>query len=582
MVTPFLIACVASLLGDDSAAPQRRPLVLRLHSLAGLVEPCGKESAVVGLLPSPVGSGRIETQTDAMDVGGATFMNPEDLVGLLRETIDPQLWEDGSAHLDLSEQNRLVVVAPAETQDRIADFLGRFAASLCPTTTLSVAVLSGSAGLDGGIYVDPATADKLGQELGVVRRGQLALRGRGIATAQNFTAGSAVFDWEVEIAQGAIIADPIVVATHAGLELAARAVPAESGMYLALIVREAEPAAEPATRVAEGNGLLVAQQLLADRTAAGLLQHPRFGFVSFAGTCFLPAGKALLLPVSVQTHLGAVAFTLDLRLAGDLPPARAKFDAKVAGEGEARYLAFASRGLAALGGIEILPLPAQLFDENWHVSVEPSCWRVTFNQEDDGSGRLAEVGRNVAAQALEEPGGSISEGGTWVRMQLPAASIDEVSNAIASLDQRSSGELDGRILAGDAVVASFRIPYVDGRPLALWSGAQGARVADWAVDVANESQIPNPEVESWVDGFALRLHVTRDARGRALIRANGVLNFLDGEPQKVDLRDQSRLAIEQIRAHRATFDELRALPEKGTKLRFGSGDLGLELEVKSR
>lgn len=580
MVTSLLWVVCAWIAGDETTAP-RRPLVMKLHSLAGLVDECGKEQATVGLLPSPVGSGKLDPQGESSDGAGALFMNAEDLVGLLRESVDRELWEDGSAHLDLLEANRLLVVAPAETQERIADFLSRIATTLCPTPTLSVTVLNGAAGFDGGIYVDAATADKFDQELGVARRAQVPLAGRGVSSATDFTAGSAVFDWEVEIAQGAIIADPIIVATHVGLELSANAVPAESGMYVALVLRESEPAAEPSARVVDGNGLLVAQQLLADRPAAGLVQHPRLGFVSYAGSCFVPGGKALLLPVKVTTHLGEVAYTLDLRLAGDLPPARARLDAKGTADGASLHLGFVSGGLSVLDEVELLPLPTQLFDQRWHETIDAPCWRATLAPRDE-VGRLVELARGVAASALDDGRGSLAGGGRWVRMQLPGDLIDDVGNAIATLDQRTSGELDGRVLAGDEVLATFRVPYVDGRPLALWSGAQGARVADWDVDVANEAQIPNPGVESWVDGFALRLKVTRDARGRPLIHANGVLNFLEGEPQKVDLRDQSRLAIETIRARRATFDELRALTEKGSKARFGSGDLGVELEVKSR
>jgi hypothetical protein len=582
MVTSFLLlVCAWSAAGDESSAPPRRPLVMKLHSLAGLVDACGKEQAVVGLLPSPVGSGKIDARGEASDGAGALFMNAEDLVGLLRDSVDREVWEDGSARLDLLEENRLLAVAPADTQERIAEFLNRLATTLCPTPTLSLAVLNGAAGFEGGIYVDAATADKFDQELGVARRAQLSLAGRGVTSATDFAASSAVFDWEVEIAQGAIIADPIVVATHVGLELSANAVPAESGMYVALALREAEPAAEPSTRVVDGNGLLVAQQLLADRPAAGLVQHPRLGFVSFAGSCFVPGGKALLLPVKVATHLGEVAYTLDLRLVGDLPPVRARLDAKGTGDGAPIRLAFVSGGLSVLDEVELPPLPTQLFDEHWHEVIDTPCWRATLSPRDE-MGRLIELARGVAASALDDGRGSLAGGGRWVRMQLPNELIDDVGNAIAILDQRVSGELDGRVVAGDEVLATFRVPYVDGRPLALWSGAQGARVADWEVDVANEAQIPNPDVESWVDGFALRLKVTRDARGRPLVHANGALNFLEGEPQKVDLRDQSRLAIETIRARRATFDELRALPEKGSKARFGGGDLGIEIEVKSR
>lgn len=576
----LLVVCAWSAGGDESGAPPRRPLVMKLHSLAGIVDECGKEQGSVGLLPSPVGSGKAEPSGGSEDSAGSLLMNAEDLVGLLRESVDRDLWEEGSAHLDLLEQNRLLVVAPAETQERIADFLSRIATTLCPTPVLSVAVLNGAAGLEGGIYVEASAADKLDKELGVARRVQLSLASKGVTSATDFAAGSAVFDWDVEIAQGAIIADPIIVATHVGLELSASAVPAESGMYVALVLREAEPAAEPLARVVDGNGLLVAQQLLADRPAAGLVQHPRLGFVSYAGSCFVPGGKALLLPVKVATHLGEVAFTLDLRLAGELPPARARLDPKGGGDGANLPLAFISGGLSALDAVELLPLPRQLFDQRWNEAVDAPCWRATLTPRDE-VGRLVDLAHGVAASALDDGRGSIAATGRWVRVQLPGELIDDVGNAIAALDQRVCGELDGRVLAGEEVLATFRVPYVDGRPLALWSGAQGARVADWDVDVANDAQIPNPEVESWVDGFALELRVTRDARGRPLLHANGVLNFLEGEPQKVDLRDQSRLAIEQIRARRATFDELRVLPEKGSRLRFG-GDLGVEIEVKSR
>jgi len=88
-------------------------------------------------------------------------------------------------------------------------------------------------------------------------------------------------------------------------------------------------------------------------------------------------------------------------------------------------------------------------------------------------------------------------------------------------------------------------------------------------------------MEAWVDGVALRLRVGRDARGRAVVHANGVLNFLDGPPQKVDLGDVNHLAIETVRARRCAFDDVRTLPEgKAQRAFFGSADLTLDLEVK--
>ena len=45
-----------------------------------------------------------------------------------------------------------------------------------------------------------------------------------------------VTDFDVEIAQGAAIQDPIVTVVSTGTRLSARAAPAEDGMFLALTI----------------------------------------------------------------------------------------------------------------------------------------------------------------------------------------------------------------------------------------------------------------------------------------------------------------------------------------------------------
>ena len=585
LVTLALLATGAAARGDDSEGSPPKPFVLRIHSLAGLVEHEGYSQASLALLPYRVGSNsqaNFEAYgTDHADGGEVTVMSGEDVVSLVRNTVDPVIWEEGTARVDLAEETRMIVTAPAETQDRIAELLAGLLTSLAPRVLLQVGVLRGTPPADAPELPDFKAADQIDAQLELVRRVQVALKGRNAAAATSFLAGSSVFDWDVEIAQGAVVGNPVVASVRAGIEVIARAAPTEGGVFVALLVREAEPAAEAVVRTLDGRGAIVAQQVVNERAAGGVVQHPRLGFLSYAGTAYLPNGRALLLPVSVQTHVGAVAFTLELRLAGELPAARTLLEAKVGGEGEPRQIGIASFGLSALGRIELEPVPARLFDPGWGV-LDASAWFATLNQE-RSIDRACDAANSIAMPALEAGNCSLTPWGNHLVTVLPAESFGAVADAVAALERRSGGELVGRIVTAAGEIGRFRVPYVEDRPLTLWSGVQGTRIADWDVDVANEAFIPNPRMEAWVDGFALRLRIGRDARGRAVVHANGVLNFLDGPPQKIDLGDVNHLAIETVRARRCAFDDVRTLPEgKTQRAFFGSSELTLDLEVKPR
>jgi hypothetical protein len=582
LVTLALLAPGAAARGDDSESGKPLPLVLRIHSLAGLVERDGFEGGVLSFLPYRISS-HSTGSSDAYGNGGfereaTTSLSGEDVVALVRNAVEPELWEGGTARIDLTEENRLVVAAPAETQERIAELLGGLLSGLAPATLLNVGVLRGAPAPDAPSLPELKAADQIDAQLEVVRRVQLALQGRNSATTSSFLSGSGVFDWDVEIAQGAVIGVPIVEPVRAGIEVVVRAAPAEGGTYLLLMVREAEPAGDLLARTLDGRGAIVAQQVVNERAAGGLVQHPRLGFVSYAGTSFLPSGHALLLPVSVQTHLGTVAFTLDLRLAGEIGAARTTLDLKADGEHVPRQIGFVSFGLAALGRVELEPIPARLFDSGWGAMDSP-VWNATFTGVSPE--RACNLANDVAAPLLEAGTATLTPWGNYLFTLLPANAFGDVADAVATFQRRGGGEIAGRIVSGAGELGRFRVPYVEGETLALWSGVQGVRVAGWDVEVATEAMIPNPQMEAWVDGFALKLRVARDARGRTVVHANGVLNFLDGPPQKTELGDANHLSIETARARRCSFEDARSVPEgKVLRATFGSSDLTLELDVK--
>jgi hypothetical protein len=577
-VVAACLAAPAGLHGDAAPAPRppdQRPMVLRVHSLAGLVDGHGRRDATFGMLPYVDAKGGEEHVAEL----GEPPIHAEDLVMLVRETVDRALWDNGAASLTIADRDRLVVRAPAETQDRIAELLARLAGDLVASAVLEVRAVNLGYLEESPALVDRARADELEATRGpvVVRRLQLALNGRAYESASSFTSASTVFDWEPSIAQGASIGVPVARTVHNGLEVVAHATPAAGGMYVALAVREAESVAGHDVRSVEANSAIVAQQVVIERAAGGLVQHPRFGFVSYAGAAFLETGKALLIPVLVHTHVGDVVFTLDLRLAGEVPVARQRYDAAVDADDPLR-LGLVGLGLAGLATPEFEPITPRLFDEMWNQDAPPS-WTAAFEQRECAP--LVEVAQTAGQPTLDQGHGSVALLRDYLRLVLPSGVIDDVGNALAVYDRHGDGTVSGRVVEGDRELARFRVPYVDERTLSLWCGAQGHRIAGFDGDVATDALVPNPHVEPWLDGVALQLTVSRDARGRAVVHANGSFCFLDGAPVKVDLRDGCREAVEQLHARRAWFDEQRALPDKG-KARFGSGDLALELEVKPR
>jgi hypothetical protein len=578
MLAPML--CAASLLPAADDPPRGpaadRPLVIRVHSLAGLVERRGTQEAVLELLPYSVSLAQTPTEVDLNE--GQEPLSCDDVASLVRESVEPAFWDENpGARLGIQGSDRLLVAAPQEIQDRIADLLSRLA-TFALGEALEVRVLEAAADdfEDGELAIDVAEADRRIAKRGLLRHASAALRGRAVVAAESTDLASIVYDWEVEIAQGAIISDPITRGVETGLVLRARSARVSGGTLVSLLVRESERAAPDAERRFQARGLVNAKPVMSERAATGLLQHPRMSFASFAGSLFLPAGRAAWIPVAVDTHLGRASFCLDLRVTGRAGPPRVTIEDVGHGEEKLR-LDLLARGHSDLGSLRLSRAPPSLFDPEWTIDGTAPMWAVLGAPEDDDTS--VELAHAAAAEPLDSGIGSAGYAGSLLRLSLPPSFSERALAAIAAAQPADASVLlRGRLLAGEKEYGSFRLPVLLGRPLALWSGVQGTQVIDWDVDVANEAQICNPTVEAWVDGFALRLEASRAAGGDLALEANGKLCRLRGPPRVVELEDDARLAVDEIEASTLFLDELRILPARGGRVRLG-GNLALELEV---
>ncbi len=580
------LGLVVALLSSAASAPDGsdtndRPLVVRVHSLAGLVENHGHGAGVLSLLPYSAGMSLPSPDVEGQGEEGPAVLSGEDICGLVRELVEPNFWDEtAGASNDLSGADRMVVVAPQEVQDKIADFLAHLVTALVPSEQLEVRVLTSqeSDAAGGELSLEFAEADRRIAERGLLHRTSAALRGRAVVSADALVRESIVYDWEVEIAQGATIADPVVRNVGTGIELVARSTRVDGGALLNLVVRASDPAGPTTERRVRAKSLVNSKSVMSERVAAGAMQHPEVAFASFAGTLLIPDGRAVWVPVTVVTHRGPVSFCLDLRVTGRATPARSSFEVARSASDEPMRLDFMSRGATDLGRVTMTRIGARMFDDQWTVNEgsQPVWATLDWIGED---GILINLIQRVAAEVLDSGGGSVGYAGDYVRTLLPKSFAERVGAALQPLQRVDAGAfVRGRLLADGEERATFRVPAVLGRPLALWSGIQGTRIFDWDVDVANEAQACNPEPEAWLDGFALQLELSRNAAGGLVLRANGKVCLLEGPPQPLDTLDDAQMTIDQIHARTLFVDELRSLPAAGGKTIFG-GDLSLELEV---
>jgi hypothetical protein len=130
----------------------------------------------------------------------------------------------------------MVVTAPAETQERIAELLGSLLPALAPRTLLQVGVLRGTPPADAPALPDFKAADALDTQLEVVRRVQVALRGRNAAAATSSPAERLRLGRRDRARRRRRQSGHASV--RAGIEVIARAAPTEGGVFAALLVRE--------------------------------------------------------------------------------------------------------------------------------------------------------------------------------------------------------------------------------------------------------------------------------------------------------------------------------------------------------
>lgn len=413
------------------------------------------------------------------------------------------------------------------------------------------------------------------------------------ARAQRFREHAVILDYDVEIAQGACISDPIATSVPVGVDLALHAAPANGGIALALLAQVAEADERPRARKHGSQGYAAGESFAERVEAPEMAQSVDLRAYSLACNSFLPDGAALVFRADARLGANAASEAITElivveRVSGDLPRL-ARFET---GGTPVRRLELLNAELFAPPRCEAI---GHFFNES-----RSSYGQYMFVQDGGGwfGGLLRAGDHDEVAEMLSEVGSSALElwsDGPWIlglddpdlAEEMRAAGVEPVplEADIAMLSEASVPlRLDLALRRGGVAepVVRFVLPVRAGEDCAVSMGREWVETYDFDVEVAQRAATPDPMALIAFDGLFLRVRTSVGVAGGLVIELTGEARLLSrserfelggGLIESVDESDYDVLVVSERVL-------LAPEPAAAEPLRIGDPErLALELRV---
>ncbi len=578
MILATLALCTLLRGGD----PAREAGELRTYDLQTLLVPYRPdfELQVLPLRGSPGGMDERE------------HLDPGLVLEIVRSLCAPEFEYEGRQLQ--AEESMLYVTAPPPVQDKVAKVIAFLGSALGARTELLIDELL----LPDPLTKDPAPilgadeAQKLLGGAGVHRSWRVALRPGWAGAALSQRAISFISDWNVEIAQGAAIHDPVVEQVPAGDSIVCSSATAPGGLWLALLARSGESSgpkdhpldfyasvASETTPVPnpQPNGPTARSGGRTLQAGPRVWQSVPVAVSGLALNCFLPDGKVLCLSstLGVGEHPGSRLLFVRRASAPTAAVLGLTLDQKGTGGRDLvlidcsslRPPSCSSEGDLRGGGA----LPNRLDEESTPLR---------FLLHGSGTDRAREL-------LQELPGCDVFDSQAWLLIaRNPRAgegsplepAVARLGNA-APQPQSFSAELALR--RGANVVARATVALRSGVASSVVAGAEDELLYDWDVEVAQSASAADPQIKASFEGLCARLRVEHDAAGGLVLDIRGFGQVRNGELRNLDPQVPTIGPLSQVSWDRLGIEERLTLAADGPKKAlFGdSGGAGLVLEV---
>ncbi len=505
---------------------------------------------------------------------------PSHFVGLLENLLGDGLSGEG-CRAEYTQDGRLLVVGPASLQEDVANLLAFFRKvnTASVELTLDFVALPGSVDVPSMIDVGklPAlleSATSHSQHVVHVPTGRSATVSAG---KRRYL----VLDFDIEIAQGSLIMDPVIGDFFEGLEATVRAAPCTGGLLVALMARRGARMGDTPNKQLDIGAMLGNENGVHLENLPISVQSPATANRSCGLSAVLPTGKALVVTTRGSESGGTELMIL--HQTGGALSAWSEFDL-----GDGASLVFAdpasvmaprllvsSTGLLS-GGSSATPV----------IDAEP---RLIVGFE--------HLGTDLVMEALARQGrmGRVDEVGPWLVTWPDAgrrrggntagwsAAQREVLDSLRASVRQYEVELRLNTPQGGAGPV-VRLPLRDGTSASVVLGLERLMVRDYDVEVAQLAAGSDPIVAASFEGLALWLQASGSPSGQLHLKVRGAVSYAgDGEAAVVQSPFVSYL--DQSDERTLTLQESRALVSKDgyweTLLGDATGGVSIQVRVRT-
>jgi len=494
---------------------------------------------------------------------------------IISRALEDEFLERGR-DLSLQDDQHLLLLAPRSTHDKVAGVVGALRGMASDSALLRVDILSSSSAggaLPGNNVVPAEEVDRMISRAGsdVEHRSfEVQLEAGRTTRLDQGEAIRFLFDYDVEIAQGSLVFDPVVLQTRQGLRLLLRAAPAGGGLALGCFLQWSQ--------VDEEENHLIRLAGMVNREDKGMamidgpqvLQNPSVLVHGFSANTFLPEGKALLFAsetvLAGKTHRQVIALRHER---GGLAP---YVSHPIPGTG--RKLIAVNTELFRHPVLEVfdgpyLPRPGDHPLMTARMLAEPSHFFLGWMRNFAVWDRLGPWVLIVTDRSWD--GDNEKKLEALVRSQ-------QVSPKLSSLDVRLQ-------TAGGDLPVRCSLPVRLGSQAGLVVGRTRTVLSDLDVEVAQFAGALDAVMLSTFDGIALDMSVLPGNGNERVLVTDGVAHLVRVPAEEINLQGSLLVRLELPRYDMLELDERRTLraSDGASRVKLGQASTnGLVLDVTVR
>ncbi len=504
---------------------------------------------------------------------------PEAITELIKQILGDELYAEGSM-VSLEGESSLLVLAPAPVQARVKQPLDALSMAFSSSVNLHIDALEVNGSLDMQMPVSLAMdgADRLIQTL-VSRGGKRTTYDLGLSEGRTGVIDqrvhqSMVIDYDVEIAKGSVIYDPIIYAMEEGEMFVLQAVPYLGGSSLSVVMTRNQRVGEVRSEELSMNNHMGSSE--ANRMnimkGPGMMQTAQLEMRSLAATAFLPEGQALIFASQASQAGKEISRVVIIRQTNANGPGFRRVDFEGAEQ-------------------SLLLVNAQQFQSNTlnfeagHNFTGDQWWSpfITVNSAPDSSSFMFEwAQRSFSVWRRIGPWAAIVTRPDWDGQA--AKDLEKLCAMVEPAGKIAALKVSFGRSAGSHTPFRWSLPIGQGSSCGLMLGTSRPIIADMDVEVASDASAKDPLVVNSFDGLSTVIGVSGSANHR-FVSVRGSGHWLDRPSSRFDLGSLQGIKFDQSRVRSMQFDQQAHL-KAGETLRLGSegnsndSQAGVYLSVK--